>query len=316
MNDISKIRPRISAEVRRAVLVEAGHKCAIPRCGHGDVDIHHIVPWEICRKHEYENLIALCPNCHRRAHKDEIDRKSLLLYKAALVATFRDSGEPFFSAPAIEIKRRIYEIEPASSECSFDFEFPDFVDPMTRIVSKNIEAWGFELLTAFHWSQDAEHRNHPIKPDYPICWLTGSYQVIRRDERVVSVRYDIERMAFGAAHRSRETRVQNFVVCPFSPITLDNLLLSAEAIESLAEVVRIRLLRSDETLDPTHVKHGTAPELERFARFVVERSGFTFMFDEYEVASYAQGRQHVYLSFSELSGIFRQELLDLLMESD
>jgi hypothetical protein len=48
------------------------------------VDVHHIVPWEICLKHEYENLIALCPNCHRMAHQDRIDRKSLRIYKANL----------------------------------------------------------------------------------------------------------------------------------------------------------------------------------------------------------------------------------------
>jgi hypothetical protein len=78
-------RPPIPANLRRRVLVESGHRCAIPTCRHIDVDVHHIVPWRACKKHEYENLISLCPNCHRRAHKtEEIDRKSLLLYKANL----------------------------------------------------------------------------------------------------------------------------------------------------------------------------------------------------------------------------------------
>lgn len=78
-------RPPIPAELRRRVLVEAGHRCAIPTCRHLDVDVHHIVPWETCKSHEYENLIALCPNCHRRAHNtNEIDRKSLYYYKANL----------------------------------------------------------------------------------------------------------------------------------------------------------------------------------------------------------------------------------------
>jgi 5-methylcytosine-specific restriction endonuclease McrA len=81
MND----RIPIPAELRRRVLVEAGHRCAIPTCRHIDVDVHHIIRWEICQKHEYENLISLCPNCHRRAHKtNEIDRKSLYHYKANL----------------------------------------------------------------------------------------------------------------------------------------------------------------------------------------------------------------------------------------
>ncbi len=78
-------RPLIPTNIKRKVLVEAGHRCAIPTCRHIDVDVHHIIPWETCKKHEYENLIALCPNCHRRAHKkNEIDRKSLRLYKANL----------------------------------------------------------------------------------------------------------------------------------------------------------------------------------------------------------------------------------------
>ena len=77
-------RPAIPAELRRRVLVEAGHRCAIPACRHIEVDVHHIIPWEKCQEHEYENLIALCPNCHRRADRGDIDRKSLKLYKANL----------------------------------------------------------------------------------------------------------------------------------------------------------------------------------------------------------------------------------------
>ena len=77
-------RPAISAEIRRRVLVEAGHRCAIPTCRYIEVDIHHIIPWEDCQTHEYDNLIALCPNCHRRADHKEIDRKALRIYKASL----------------------------------------------------------------------------------------------------------------------------------------------------------------------------------------------------------------------------------------
>ena len=74
-------RPPIPADIRRRVLVEAGHRCAIPTCRYIEVDIHHIIPWAKCQAHEYDNLIALCPNCHRRADRGEIDRKSLRLYK-------------------------------------------------------------------------------------------------------------------------------------------------------------------------------------------------------------------------------------------
>jgi len=84
MSNSTTDRPPIPADLRRRVLVEAGHRCAIPTCRYIVVEIHHIIPWSKCQTHEYENLIALCPNCHERADRGEIDRKSLRLYKANL----------------------------------------------------------------------------------------------------------------------------------------------------------------------------------------------------------------------------------------
>src|SRR5258708_15613587 len=78
------MRLSIPSEVRRRILVEAGHRCAIPTCRYIQVDVHHIIPWSKCKEHKYENLIALCPNCHQRADSGEIDRKSLRLYKRNL----------------------------------------------------------------------------------------------------------------------------------------------------------------------------------------------------------------------------------------
>lgn len=74
-------RIAIPADLKRKVLVEAGHRCAIPTCRNIQVEIHHIVPWEKCKEHQYDNLIALCPNCHKMADDQKIDAKSLRIYK-------------------------------------------------------------------------------------------------------------------------------------------------------------------------------------------------------------------------------------------
>lgn len=79
-----KARPAIPADLKRRVLVEAGHRCAIPTCRHIKVEIHHIIPWAERKEHKYENLIALCPNCHNLADRKKIDRKSLRMYKINL----------------------------------------------------------------------------------------------------------------------------------------------------------------------------------------------------------------------------------------
>lgn len=77
-------RPAIPVELKRQILVEVGHRCAIPTCRFPTIEIAHIEPYEKVKEHRYENLLALCPNCHTRADKGEIDRKSLKIYKRIL----------------------------------------------------------------------------------------------------------------------------------------------------------------------------------------------------------------------------------------
>lgn len=308
-------RPAIPSEIRRAVLVEAGHRCSIPRCSHPDVDVHHITPWEVCQRHEYSNLIALCPNCHRRAHKGEIDRKSLLLYKAALVASFRAAEATPFSAPVIEIKRRLYEVDASAPSRVFDFEFPEFLDSKSRIASKNLEAWGSELLADFG-TAPLERRSETSFDEPSVAWLTGRYSVVRRDAWVLSVRYKIEQMFSGAAHRSSETRVQNFLLSPFQPLPLTEALRSEASLSDLSELVRADLLRPERNLCAESVRTGTAARVENFSLFVMTGDGVAFLFPEYQVASYAEGEHWAYLDFGQLGGIFRDDILAALRAND
>jgi hypothetical protein len=67
------------------VLIEAGHRCAIPTCRQIPVEIAHIVAWSKCKEHKIENFIALCPTCHTRFDRGEIDRQSMLVCKRNLV---------------------------------------------------------------------------------------------------------------------------------------------------------------------------------------------------------------------------------------
>jgi 5-methylcytosine-specific restriction endonuclease McrA len=59
-------RPSIPRPLEREVLMEAGHRCATPTCKQTPVEIAHIIPYDKVLKHEFDNLITLCPNCHSR----------------------------------------------------------------------------------------------------------------------------------------------------------------------------------------------------------------------------------------------------------
>ena len=77
-------RQPISRPLEREVLMEAGYRCAIPTCKQTPVEICHIIPYSKVRKHEFDNLIALCPNCHTRYDRKQIDLTSMQQYKANL----------------------------------------------------------------------------------------------------------------------------------------------------------------------------------------------------------------------------------------
>ena len=53
--------------------------CGANKCPNGDrLHVHHIYPYSICRKNEYDNLIPLCDECHKHVHKTMNYRKDLL----------------------------------------------------------------------------------------------------------------------------------------------------------------------------------------------------------------------------------------------
>ena len=95
-------RQNIPAETVRAVLVEAGHRCAIPTCRATTTEIAHIEPWAKSQDNSFGNLIALCPTCHTRFdQKKEIDTKSIRIYKQNLALLNNRYGD---------LERRVFEL--------------------------------------------------------------------------------------------------------------------------------------------------------------------------------------------------------------
>lgn len=70
-----------------AVLTEAGYRCAVPTCRTIlAIDLHHIIEVSQNGTNDPSNLIALCPTCHALYHRGTIQKESISLWKAMLVA--------------------------------------------------------------------------------------------------------------------------------------------------------------------------------------------------------------------------------------
>jgi hypothetical protein len=71
--------------VKRDILIEAGYRCAMPRCMVHTLEIAHIVSRESGGDNSRENLIALCPNHHTQYDIDKkIDIKAIKIIKNKL----------------------------------------------------------------------------------------------------------------------------------------------------------------------------------------------------------------------------------------
>ena len=81
-------RPPILAALERALMIEAGYRCAVCK-GTDPLVIDHIIEWARVQKHEFENMIVLCWNCHGRKKNTSdprhINRASLQKIKSNLM---------------------------------------------------------------------------------------------------------------------------------------------------------------------------------------------------------------------------------------
>jgi 5-methylcytosine-specific restriction endonuclease McrA len=80
-------RIAIPEDVRRAVPIEAGYRCAVPTCRALLVlDLHHLIPVRDGGENSAGNLLALCPTCHALHERGKIDPEAVRAWKAMLVS--------------------------------------------------------------------------------------------------------------------------------------------------------------------------------------------------------------------------------------
>lgn len=224
-------RPAIPNELRRRILVEAGHRWAIHTCLHPEVDIHHIVPWEQCEKHEYDNLIALCPNCHRRADAGEIDRLSLKLYKARLVASFGLFDVPNPGSRTLTAMRQpagwqtpTIREQPADLLYEVGLEFPEFSGSDSDIADLNL------MLRVDALQRLADMRSLRLvgidagfaRDNIISNALTSSYEVACHTNKIISIRHTFFQYGKGA-HPNHWTAVSNVQLGPLTSLRFADL---------------------------------------------------------------------------------------------
>ena len=313
-------RPNVPADLRRRVLLESGHRCAIPTCQYPDVDVHHITSWADSQEHIFDNLIALCPNCHRRADRGEIDRKSLLIYKSRLTSMFGPellrSSDPSQDTP-IWIKSvtegydtGLAEMNDEGQNYNLNLEFPEFEDQTLSRVNEHIS------LLIKGWSE--ETRNASISPNRMTSLpynVTGSYHVTLKNLDFVSVRFKLSNYT-GGAHSNYWTEVINFRIDTQSLFGVKEIFevtdvglkaMSDYCIRNLTEYF------DDESMK-SFIERGAAADAKNFSSLNFAPEGIAIVFDPYQVGSFAQGSQEVIIPWQHLMPLLKADLIGVFQK--
>lgn len=93
--DMAKYTRKMPASTKRALVDEAGGKCANPGCPNHLTEIHHIREWCVYKTHDREHMIAICPSCHDsvtrgglRIHDDTLYQWKTIVRKPRTTSTY------------------------------------------------------------------------------------------------------------------------------------------------------------------------------------------------------------------------------------
>ncbi len=298
-------RPNIPAELKRSVLFESGHRCAIHTCKQTTTEIHHIIPYEKCRAHEFNNLIALCPNCHARVHKGEIDTKSLKLYKKYLSAPVENKRNSIVS---IFIKQEDSEEEELKeSNVIYDFLF---VVPIFK--SHDLEELNIimkaEAVNSLHWARKNFHEEGCH--DEIINEYNAGFEITYINERFVSI--ECSRYIYsGGAHGMGYISTLNYQRNPIAKLELEDIFIdSSQYLDFISNYAREYLFKTfGKDIDTEWLNDGTSPDIENYSNFTLTEHGLKFIFNQYQIASYADGINHVLIPYEHIGHILDQEII-------
>lgn len=296
------------------MLLEAGHRCAIHTCRHVDVDVHHIVPWAQCGEHQFENLIALCPNCHRRAERGDIDRKSLRLYKARLAAAFRFQEVNLYPEEVV-LPTAFAWIDPAGewttktitkelNQIEVGFEYPNFGEGILGTAASGVNDYIQTYVNTAVQRFIGEAAELAATASPAPWFLQSSFSVSLVRASTIGVRFTLTSYT-GGAHGAHWTEPLNVWTRPVRAFGIDDLFTDpASGVSALSEYAITQLLARDErgrTRDESWVRQGAGPDAKNFKSFNLTSRGILLTFDEYQIGSYAEGASEIHVPYEVIA---------------
>jgi len=135
----------------------------------------------------------------------------------------------------------------------------------------------------------------------------------------VSVRFTMTSYT-GGAHGAHWTEVHNLLTTPLRSLSIEELFEDPTAgLKSISDFAITELLKSgapDSVRDERWVREGAGPDPKNFRAFNLTSRGVLVTFDEYQVASYAEGVSEVHVPYDVVAGRLHPPLAAKVMDRD
>ena len=175
-------------------------------------------------------------------------------------------------------------------------------DAITQGFNGAVEAFVTETLTSFKTMARESAASGSVTETG--CFLSAGYEVEGVINGVLSVRFEVEQYAAGAAHPGHATYVLNYELATGRLLPLATLFRGdADYLKAISDYSVAELKKRGTLL----FEDGAEPKAENYLVWNLRQNGLLITFDEYQVAPYAAGPQTVLVPYAVLRDVLDPE---------
>ena len=203
-------------------------------------------------------------------------------------------------------KEKLYTVEAEYPQIEGDPRFEKFNREARSLIMKDV--------AAFKTAETAESSEpgSVLADEARESSLDIGYEIRCATDDLISVEFIEGTYSAGAAHPNSNTTVFNYDVKNGTKLTLADLfnpkskyltVISAYCIKALKDQSK----KNNDSMDDETLKSGAGPRADNYRAWSIAKNGLWITFDPYQVASYAEGPQHVLVPYSALKDIIKPD---------
>jgi Protein of unknown function (DUF3298) len=222
--------------------------------------------------------------------------------------------QPIEFSPAVRVTPKVIKEANKQKHYTIDAEYPQ-IEGDARFDGFNREARNLVTkdVAAFKAGENSAEADAGTSAETQDSSLGIGYEIRMATDDMISIEFSEGTYEAGAVHGNNVTSVINYDVKNSKKLALADLFNPKANYLSAISTYCIKELRDrakkdkDTMIDEEMMKTGAAPKADNYQACAITKKGLWVTFDQYQVAAYAAGPQHVLVPYSALKDIIKPD---------